>query len=161
MSLITRNAKEYRSMTAQFVSQNQPIVSCSSGIFCVLRHPNHFLLAGANNRNVNMTYRFLAAPVQANLNFFYMDCMTVYFNCKYLLDTRELLVLTHNHNATSRSWGSDWLVINVMGGEGEFLILGLSCLESKYRHLSSLLCWNLTVLVDSLWIPSQKVDSLN
>ena len=62
MSLITRDAKEYRSVTAQLMSQNLPIVSrCFIGIFCVLRHPNHFVLAGANNRNVIITYRFLAA----------------------------------------------------------------------------------------------------
>ena len=83
MSLITRNAEEYRSMTAQLMSQNVPIVSSPSGIFCVLRHPNHFVLAGSNNRNVIMTYPFLAAPVEANGDFFYIDCMTVYFNCKY------------------------------------------------------------------------------
>ena len=65
MSLITRNAKEYRNMTAQLMSQNLPIVSSPFGIFCVLRHPNHFVLAGANNRNVIITYRFLAAPVEA------------------------------------------------------------------------------------------------
>ena len=41
MSLITGNAKEYRSMTAQLMSQNLPIVSGFFGIFCVLRHPNH------------------------------------------------------------------------------------------------------------------------
>ena len=71
-------------MTAQLMSQNLPIVSCSFGIFCVLRQPNHFVLAGANNRNVIITYRFLAAPVQANRDFFYIaDFMTVYFNCKY------------------------------------------------------------------------------
>ena len=37
------------------------------------------------NRNVIITYGFLAAPVhvQANRNFFYIDCMIVYFNCKY------------------------------------------------------------------------------
>ena len=29
-------------------------------------HPNHLLLEGANNRNVNISHRFLAAPVQAN-----------------------------------------------------------------------------------------------
>ena len=34
--------------------------------FLSLRHPNHFVLAGAGNRNVIITYRFLAAPVQAN-----------------------------------------------------------------------------------------------
>ena len=70
MSLITRNAKEYQSMTAQLMSQNPPIVSCSFWIFCVLRHPNQFVLAGANNRNIIITYRFLAAPVQANRDFF-------------------------------------------------------------------------------------------
>ena len=83
MSLITRNAKEYRSMIAQLMPQNLLIVSGPFGIFCVLRHPNHFVLAGANNRNVIIAYRFLVAPVQANRDFFYIDCMTVYFNCKY------------------------------------------------------------------------------
>ena len=93
MSLITRNAKEYRSMTAQLMSQNLPIVSGPFGIFCVLRHPNHFVLAGANNRNVIITYRFLAAPVQANREFFNIDCMTVYLKCKYFpYYTRELRV---------------------------------------------------------------------
>ena len=83
MSLITRNPKEYQKMTAQLMSQNLPVVSDPFGIFLVLRHPNHFVLAGANNRNFIITYRFLAAPVQANQDFFYIDCMTVYFNCKY------------------------------------------------------------------------------
>ena len=83
MSLITGNEKEYRSMTAQLMSQNLLIVTGPFGIFYVLRHPNHFVLAGANNRNFIITYRFFAAPVQANRDFFYVDCMTVYFNCKY------------------------------------------------------------------------------
>ena len=92
MSLMTRNAKEYRSVAAQLMSQNLPIVSCSFGILRVLRHPDHFVLAGANNRNVIITYRFLSAPVQANRDFCYIDCMTVYFNCKYFPKyTRELL----------------------------------------------------------------------
>ena len=102
MSLITRNAKEYRSMTAQLMSQNLPTVSGPFGIFCVLRHPNHFVLAGANNRNVIITYRFLAVPVQASRDFFYIDCMTVYFNCKYeflecLLGILKLLVIWYNY----------------------------------------------------------------
>ena len=81
MSLITRNAKEYPSMTAQLMSQNLPKWSLRD--FLSLRHPNHIVLAGANNRNVIITHRFLAAPVQANRDFFYIDCMTVYFNCRY------------------------------------------------------------------------------
>ena len=83
MLLTTRNAKEYRSITAQLLSQNLPIVSGPFGIFCALRHPNHFVLAVANNRNVIITYRFLTAPLQANRDFSYIDCMSVYFNCKY------------------------------------------------------------------------------
>ena len=63
MSQITRNAKEYRSMTGQLMSQNLPKRSLQD-----FRHPNHF---GANNRNVIITYRFLAVPVQANRDFFW------------------------------------------------------------------------------------------
>ena len=77
-------------MTAQGMSKNGP--KRSLGDVLSLRHPNHFVLAGANNRNVIITYRFLAAPVQASRDFFYIDCMTVYFNCKYFPSyTRELL----------------------------------------------------------------------
>ena len=70
------------------MSQNLPDRSLRD--FLSLRHPNHFVLAGANNRNVIITYRFLAASVQANRDFFCIDCMTVYFNCRYYY-TRELL----------------------------------------------------------------------
>ena len=59
--------------------------------FSVLRHPSHLVLAGANNRNVIITYRFLAAPVQANRDFFW-HILTVHFNCNYFPQyTRELL----------------------------------------------------------------------
>ena len=37
-------------MTAQLMSQNVPIVSSPSGIFCVLRHPNHFALPTDSSR---------------------------------------------------------------------------------------------------------------
>ena len=50
MSLITRNAQENRSLTAQYMSQNLPKRSLRD--FLSLRHPNHFVLADANNRNV-------------------------------------------------------------------------------------------------------------
>ena len=41
-----------------------------------LRHPNHFVLEGTNNRNVIITYRFLVAPVQGNRDFFWhTDCI--------------------------------------------------------------------------------------
>ena len=68
------------------MSQNLP--KRSLGDVLSLRHPNHFVFAGANNKNVIITYRFLAAPVQANQDFFYIDSMTVYFNCKYFPVTR-------------------------------------------------------------------------
>ena len=57
------------------MSQNLP--KRSLGDVLSLRHPNHFVLAGANNRNVIITYRFLAAPVQENRDFSFIDCMTV------------------------------------------------------------------------------------
>ena len=79
---VARIAKEYRSITAQWMSQNLPKGSLRD--FLSLRHPNHFVLVGSNNRNVIITYRFLAAPVQANRDFFYIDCMTVYFSCTFL-----------------------------------------------------------------------------
>ena len=46
--------------------------------FSVLRYPNHILLAGMKNRNIIITPRFHAAPVQAIQDFFwYTDCTTV------------------------------------------------------------------------------------
>ena len=62
------------------MSQNLPL-----GDVLSLRHPHHFVLAGANKRNVITTYRFLAAPVQVNGDFLYIDCMTVYFNRKRVI----------------------------------------------------------------------------
>ena len=37
-------------------------------VYAILQpgHPDHLLLEGANNRNVKISHRFLAAPVQAN-----------------------------------------------------------------------------------------------
>ena len=91
MAVITRNAEEYRSMTAQLMSQNLPIVRGPFGIFCVLRYPNHFVLAGANNRNVIVTYRFLAAPVPADRDFFLYclyDCIFQLLSLIYARVTR-------------------------------------------------------------------------
>ena len=67
MSLITRNAKEYR--------KNLPKRSLRD--FLSLRHPNHFVLAGANNRNVIITYRFIK-QIET-----FCGMLTVCFNCKY------------------------------------------------------------------------------
>ena len=51
-------------------------ISGPFGIFCLYVILNHFVRAGANNRNVIITYRFLAAPVQANRDFFWhTDCI--------------------------------------------------------------------------------------
>ena len=68
------------------MSQNLPERSLQD--FLSLRHPNHFVLVGANNRNVIITYRFPAAPVQANRDFFYIDCMTVYSTVSTFLNIR-------------------------------------------------------------------------
>ena len=56
------------------MSQNLPKRSLRD--FLSLCHPNHFVLAGASKRNVIITYRFLAAPAQANRDFFWhTDCI--------------------------------------------------------------------------------------
>ena len=53
------------------MSQNLPKQSLRD--FLSLHHPNHFVLAGANNRNVIITY--LVAPLRANRDFFWhTDC---------------------------------------------------------------------------------------
>ena len=58
------------------MSQNLP--NRSPRDFLSLRHPNHFVLADANNRNVIITYRFLAAPVKQVEIF--SGILTVYSN---------------------------------------------------------------------------------
>ena len=55
-------------MNVQYMSQNVPKQSLRD--FLSLRHPNHLVLVGANNRNFVITYQFRAAPVQANRVFF-------------------------------------------------------------------------------------------
>ena len=80
ISLSTRregNKRKSRSTTVQLVSQ-------------CLRHPNHVLLAGLNNRNVIIIQRFYQAPYQVNRDFFCK--LTVYFSCTcFSTYTRELL----------------------------------------------------------------------
>ena len=56
------------SVTAQLMSTKSTCCKLSAfGIFCVLRHPNHFALAGANNRNAIITYR---GPCSSKSRFF-------------------------------------------------------------------------------------------
>ena len=72
------------------MSQNLP--KRSLGDVLSLRHPNHFVFAGANNRNVIITYQFPSAPFQANRDFFLAYwLLTVYFNCKYFPSGFRLL----------------------------------------------------------------------
>ena len=61
------------------MSQNLPKQSLQD--FLSVRHLNHLVLGGANNRNVIITYLVLAAPVQANRDFSWHTDLT-----------RELLV---------------------------------------------------------------------
>ena len=102
------------------MSQNLPKRSLRD--FLSLRHPNHFVLAGANNRNVIITYRFLAAPVQENRDFLYIDCMTVYFTCKYSLNIRA--------SYQGASSGFPLLGEIPCGGNKEHLIVTLHCRTS-------------------------------
>ena len=65
MSLITHNAKKYLHNKCHKIYLSGPFGSLS------LLHPNHFVLEVTNNRNVIITFRFLAAPVQGNQDFFW------------------------------------------------------------------------------------------
>ena len=68
------------------MTQNLP--KRSLGDVLSLRHPNHFVLAGANNRPTDSS-RPLFKQIKI---FFFIDCMTVCFNYKYFPEyTRELL----------------------------------------------------------------------
>ena len=75
VNVIIRNAKEYRSMTVQLMSQYVTWRSLRVFLFNVIL--TTYLLAGANNRNVIITQRFHADPVQANKDFFFWhtDCI--------------------------------------------------------------------------------------
>jgi len=56
--------------------------------------------------------------------------------------------------------GSDWLVISVMGGECEFLILGLGSIENECRHLLSRSSQSYNMQIDrSLSTKTQRVNS--
>ena len=66
------------------MSQNLPKLSLRH--FLSLRHANHFVLTGANNRNVIITYRS-SRPLFKQIEIF-SGILTVYFNCKYFLDIR-------------------------------------------------------------------------
>ena len=58
--------------------------------FYVLRHPNHLLLAGVNNRNVALP-NDSKQPLIKQIEIF-SGILTVYFNCKYFPKyMRELL----------------------------------------------------------------------
>ena len=72
------------------MSQNLPKRSLWD--FLYLRHPNHFVLASANSRNVIITYTDSSRSLFKQIEIF-SGILTVYFNCKYFpYYTRELLV---------------------------------------------------------------------
>ena len=90
MSLITRNSRVSKYDCTINVTKSTYCNSCCKRSlldFLSLRHPNHLVLAVANNRNVIISYRFLAAPVQENRDFFWhTDCIFQLY-----VYTRELL----------------------------------------------------------------------
>ena len=91
MSLIIRNARGYRSMTK----------AVPSG-FYVLRHPNHLLLAGVNNRNVSLP-NDSKQPLIKQIEIF-SGILTVYFNCKYFPKyMRELLACVPGISPSGRN----------------------------------------------------------
>ena len=73
------------------MSQNLPMQSLRDFLFYVNLTISY--LRARKIENVITTYRFLAAPVQANRDFFFPGILTLYFNCNYFpLYARELLV---------------------------------------------------------------------
>ena len=81
MSLITRNAKEFRSMTAQLMSQNLLIVSVPSGFFV-------FYVILAISYLLAQTIETSSLPTDSSRPLFkqveiFSGTLTVYFNCKY------------------------------------------------------------------------------
>ena len=105
------------------MSQNLPEGSLWD--FLSLRHPNHFLLAGANNRNVIITCRFLAATVQANQDFLNKEINKI----------NNDLQVAHPHSGSSSTW---FLVELEFGnvdfwGEGKIGIPGEKPLGGRER----------------------------
>ena len=81
MSLITRNAKEYRSVTVQLMSQNLLIVSVPSGFFVF-----YVILTISYLRA--QTIETSSLPTDSSRPLFkqieiFSGILTVYFNCKY------------------------------------------------------------------------------
>ena len=110
------------------MSQNLPERSLRD--FLSLRHPNHFVLAGANNRNVILTYRLLAAFVQANRYLIYIDCMN-----KIIKLINNDLEIAHPQSGCSSTWflvelefGNAWF-----WGEGKTGVPGEIPLGAKER----------------------------
>ena len=130
-------------MTAQLMPQNLPIVSCSFGIFCVLRHPYHFVLAAANNRNVIITYRFLAAPVQANRDFFQTTSSLSFFLPRRAKRPRH----ANDHDKTFETFdGRVYEVFRVLYFSDECNRLKTAFSRLKYpKHVNS----NIKSFVDS------------
>ena len=78
MSLITRNAKEYRRQSKYDCTIN--VTKCTWALpsgFSVLRHPNHVLLAGANNRNVIITWTIPCGPCSSKSRFSFPGILTI------------------------------------------------------------------------------------
>ena len=81
MSLITRNAKEYRSVTAQLMSQNLPIVAVPSGFFVF-----YVILTISYLRAQTIETSSLptgsSRPQIEQIEIF-SSILTVYLNCEY------------------------------------------------------------------------------
>ena len=81
MSLITRNAKEYRSVTAQLMSQNLPIVAVPSGFFVF-----YVILTISYLRK--QTIETSSLPTDSSRPLFeqmeiFSGILTAYLNCEY------------------------------------------------------------------------------
>ena len=107
------------------MSQNLP--NRSPRDFLSLRHPNHFVLADANNRNVIITYQLLVTLFeQIDRDFFWhTDCWLYISTVKYLpYYARELLEcllgsLVPRRFRLGHSWTLPWAVTSPRDTRGE------------------------------------------
>ena len=82
MSLITGKAKEYRSVTAQLMSQNLPIVSLVPSEFFVFYVILTISYSRAKTVEMSPLPTDSSRPLFKQIEIF-SGILTVYFNCKY------------------------------------------------------------------------------
>ena len=151
MSLITRKAKENRSIDCQC---HKIYLSGPFGIFCFTSWPYDLLLAGANNRNAIITDRFLAVPVQANRDFFLTYWLFNFWRKDQLTKKKDQILIKGSESAVSENikqnkqgwfYSREYIYIFTNISEGTaFLLQGLTYNLTSYVRPSEILLFHET-----------------